>query len=391
VSIRVPRQKIEALFKIVKFDKRQKRWKRKAEASRRLGISRPTIDKILNLYPEGMPLKPKKMTPKYFEDFKLTEIADRIKRFYWNAATNSLSGRGEAVWRTAREASHVLKGKDLIYADEDDYTVFWGTPDNPPHPDFVNPQTNKLEFHKATALRMCMKLSKRGDLADDPKFTTKGLKREAGRKKKWYLSTEHIIRTIAVIKEVDTLILFLLGILFGGRFSALSRIKVSDIDYEAEVIDLYEPKVRRTVEKYLPTKTVLELLRLYIDDFNIKKRLFKWGIYEYNKRLLRASVDAGLPFRMSTHILKHTAITQMSLHGVDIDVISDYVGTEAGTIVQFYRGGGEKKIMAQIRGEEYEFEKWSSYIERLMGYVLERYNYIKPMSVSVDGIKLKRK
>lgn len=80
----------------------------------------------------------------------------------------------------------------------------------------------------------------------------------------------------------------------------------------------------------------------------------------------------------------------MSLHGVDIDVISDYVGTEAGTIVKFYRGGGEKKIMAQIRGTEYKHEKWSVYVERLMGYILERYNYIKPMSVSVNGIKLKR-
>ncbi len=391
MSIRVPRQKVEALFKIVKFDKRQKRWKRKAEAHRRLGISRPTIDKILDLYPDGMPKKPKKMTPKYFEDFKLTDIADLIKRFYWNAGINGLSKRGTQVWRVAREASHVLKGKDLVYADEDDYAVFWGTPDNPPHPNFVNPQTNKLEFHKATALRMCMKLSKKGHIADDPRFSTKSLKREAGRKKKWYLSTEHIILVIAVIKEVDTLLLFLLGILFGGRFSALSRIKVQDIDFEAEVIDLYEPKVRRTVEKYLPTKTVLELLSLYISDFNIKNKLFKWGIAEYNKRLLRASINADLPFTMSTHILKHTAITQMSLHGVDIDVISDYVGTEAGTIVQFYRGGGEKKIMAQIRGKEYEYEKWSVYVERLMGYILERYNRIKPMSVSVDGIKLKKR
>ncbi len=390
MSIRVPRQKVEALFKIIKFDKRKKRWKRKAEASRRLGISRPTIDKILALYPEGMPKKPKKMTPKYFEDFKLTDIADLIKRFYWDVAKQNISQRGEDVWRVAREAFKVLGGKDLIYADEEDYAVFWGTPDQPPHPDFVDPQTNKLDFNRATALRMCMKLSKKGHIADDPRFSTKTLKREAGRKKKWYLSTEQIIMVIAVIKEVDTLLLFLLGILFGGRFSALKRIKVADIDFEAEVIDLYEPKVRRTVEKYLPTKTVLELLRLYIIDFNIKNKLFEWGIEQYNKRLLQASIDADLPFKMSTHILKHTAVTQMSLHGVDIDVISDYVGTEAGTIVQFYRGGGEKKIMAQIRGEEYEFEKWSSYIERLMSYVLERYNYIKPMSVSVDGIKLKR-
>jgi len=35
------------------------------------------------------------------------------------------------------------------------------------------------------------------------------------------------------------------------------------------------------------------------------------------------------------------------------------------------------------------FEPWHKYIERLMGYFLERYNYIKPFSVATDGIKLR--
>ena len=35
------------------------------------------------------------------------------------------------------------------------------------------------------------------------------------------------------------------------------------------------------------------------------------------------------------------------------------------------------------------FEPWHKYIERLMGYFLERYNYIKPFNVATDGIKLR--
>ena len=35
------------------------------------------------------------------------------------------------------------------------------------------------------------------------------------------------------------------------------------------------------------------------------------------------------------------------------------------------------------------FEPWHKHIERLMGYFLERYNYIKPFSVATDGIKLR--
>ncbi len=388
MSIRVSRQKIDALFKMVKF--RKGKWKGKAEASRTLGISRPTIDKILALYPDGVPDKAKKMTPKYYEKFKLTEIAQKIKAFYWDAGLNGLSDRGKNVFRIAREAFNILKGKDPIYFDEDDYKLFWGTPDTQPHPDFVDPQTNKLEYAKGSALKMLMKFSKRGDLHDDPTFSTKGLRREAGKKKQWYLSTENIISVIGVIKEVDTLLLFLLGILFGGRFSALSRIKVGDVDYEAQVLDLFEPKVRKMVEKVLPVRSVADLLKVYVDDFNIKGRLFKWKIGVYNRRLKKAGKDAKLPFEISTHIMKHTAITQMSLHGVDVDVIEEYVGTEARTIKAFYRGGGEKKIRAQIRGEELPYEKWNVYVERLMGYVLERYDYIKPLSEATDGITLKR-
>ena len=393
MSVRISKEKLEALFKIVKFDKRKRRWKNKTEASRLLGISRPTIDKVLGLYPEGMPKKPKKVQPKYYEDFKKTEIAKKIKAYYWDVAEGRMSKRGKTVWRVARKAFKLFQGKDPYYFDEQDYEVFWGTPTTPPYVSFVDKLTGKLAFNNASALRMIMKFSKRGDLANDPRFSTKGLQREAGRKKEWYLSEDQIARVVDAIEEVDTLLLFLLGILFGGRFSALKRLTVGNIDFQAEVVDLYEPKIRKNVEKYLPTKMVIELIALYVNDFNIKakERLFKNTMKVYNNRLKRASEKAELPWEMTTHILKHTAITQMSLHGVDIDVIEDYVRTEARTIKSFYRGGGDKKVKAQIRGEKYEVEKWSDFIERLMPFFVDRYLKIKPLSVKVDGIKLKAK
>ena len=386
MSLRVPREKVEALLKMLKFDKKSGKWKGKTLASIKLGLSRPTIDKVLELYPDGVPDKAKKMIPKYYEDFAETEIAKKIRAYYWDAGLKDLSSRGRTVYGVVREAFKVLKGKDPMFFDEDDYLVFWGTPEKPPHPEFIDPQTNMLEFGKATSLRMCMKLSGKGALTDDLRFSTKGLQREAGQKKKWYLSTEDIIQVAGVIREVDTLLLTLLGILFGGRFSGLSELKVEDIDYEAEVIDLYEPKVKKRIEKLLPTRKVLDLVAMYIEDFKITDKLFKWDIDEFNKRLKLASKEAGLPFEMTTHILKHTAITQMSLHGVDIDVTEDYVGTEARTIKAFYRGGGEKKIRAQIRGEAFEFEPWNKYVERLLPYFEERYSYLKPLCKVVDGI-----
>lgn len=57
----------------------------------------------------------------------------------------------------------------------------------------------------------------------------------------------------------------------------------------------------------------------------------------------------------ASHMLKHTCITQMSLYNVDIDVISDYVGTDPDTIMKFYRGGGREKMRAQILGLERKY------------------------------------
>ena len=109
----------------------------------------------------------------------------------------------------------------------------------------------------------------------------------------------------------------------------------------------------------------------------------------YNNRLKTASIEAGLPEPkyMTSHMLKHTCVTQMSLHGVDIDVISEYVGTDAATLMDFYRGGGREKIKAQILDLPRKQETWKAFILRLHPYFVARYNYLKPFAAKVDGIR----
>lgn len=396
-KIRLTIEQARFLFRRMKFDRKRNKWKRITYAQREFkkqfkrSISRPTIYKLIAMYPQGIREKPKKITPRFYQEFERTEIAEKIKSFYWDAKIKGLSKRGKSVLSTARKGWKARNKRDPMYWSEKDYLFFWGTPTQAPFPEFIDPQTNKISFENASSLRMVMALSKRLDLRDDPRFTTKGLKRKKGRRKKWYLDTEEIVKVINVIMECDTLILFLLGILLGGRFSALRRVKVSDIDRQAKIIDVYEPKVKKTVEKPM-LDSVLSFIWRYIVDFNIKGKMFHWSISVYNDRLRKASKDAGLPQEktITTHMLKHTCITQMSLHGVDIDVISDYTGTEATTILDFYRGGGDKKIRAQVLGLAYEYEPWHKYIPRLLAQFKRRYNYIKAYSKKVDGIRLRR-
>lgn len=390
-EIRISRSKLERLFKILRYNKKSGKWKNKARAARELGISRPTIDKILRQYPEGMPKKPKKTEPVYFQRWAESDTAKKIAALYYKRELKGVSKQGNLVYTVLREAWKARGNKDPLTFDLEDFLFFFGTPTQAPYPPFIDPQTNKIAFNKAVCLRVAMRLGRAKDLVEDPRFTTKGLKREKGRKKHWYLEPEEIIRIVNCIREIDTLVLFYLGILLGGRFSALRRLKVSDIHRQAEFLNLYEPKVKKMVEKDL-FKLSLEFVWQYIIDFDIKGKLFEWQLQDYNNRFKKASEEAGLPKekRMTTHMLKHTCITQMSLHGVDVDVISEYVGTDAGTIMDFYRGGGRKKIRAQILGLKRIQKTWRQFIEEMHPYFVARYKHILPYAHKVDGIKTKR-
>lgn len=386
-------KELEALFKVLRFSKGK--WKRKSEASKMLGISRPTIDKILKRYPTGLPQQPKKTLPKYYEKWEQTEMVRKIKELFTDRATGKMTGQGLHVNGVLREAWRARGQKDPMDFTIEDYLFFFGTHDVRPYPDFVDPLTNKIAFHNAVALRVPMRINKDPEikgLVDDPRFITKGLKREAGRRKHMYLEPHQIIKLVGFINEPDTLILLYLGILMGGRFSAFARLRVDNIHRTAQYLDLYEPKVKKNVEKDL-WEFALNFLWRYIEDYDRKNLLFHYDLDEYNKRLTLAGKEAlpEVTWALTTHVtLKHTCITLMSLHGVSVDVISDYVGTDAKTVIDFYRGGGREKIRTEILGLPTKPPKtWKQLWEELTPYFVQRYDYIKPFATTVDGIKIR--
>ena len=62
----------------IKRGKRKGRWRNISKASRRTGISRPTIYKILGEYPE----KPSKVKPKYVDKVEESEGYKRFAQKY---------------------------------------------------------------------------------------------------------------------------------------------------------------------------------------------------------------------------------------------------------------------------------------------------------------------
>jgi predicted DNA-binding transcriptional regulator AlpA len=65
-------------YQIVSYSKTKKRWQHISEASRRTGISRPTIYALLETYPEP----PSKTRPKYVKTFEQSEGFRLLKLTY---------------------------------------------------------------------------------------------------------------------------------------------------------------------------------------------------------------------------------------------------------------------------------------------------------------------
>lgn len=277
-TLRVKRSDAEKVFQIVKLDpKRQKKhpksphqwFKKKAEASRVTGLSRPTIDKLLDAYPQGISPKAKKVESKAVEEFNQTETARVIKEVYarrfkhveTEAWVSDLKEHGRIIYGVLRDAWKMRGKKEPIHFEVDDFLFFWGTSSQAPPAEFVDPMTGKVSFQKALALRFAMKMNFDPNvkkLVDDPRFTTKGLKRPKGLHKHEYLMPDEIVKVVSNINEPDTLMLDYCGTLMGGRFSALGGVEgrnkgltAKDIYRQQGYVVLHEIKVGESPEKDL--------------------------------------------------------------------------------------------------------------------------------------------
>lgn len=381
--------------------KAPKLWKNK-------NPSRPTIYKALEMFPEA-PARVKRGIPVYVEDFEKSKIVKKIteQEKYIDAETGKLTEHAKRIKRIAFEL-WMWKGQiDPIGFSMNDFKEAWKLDI------FRHKETGRIVFQTASAIRVIMSLSGI-DPKSDAYFETKELKPEIV-KRGWYLETEEIYRMIAGINEPDTLLLFRIGIETGARFSGIVSLKTSEIHYEQNFFSLYEPKVKKPVEKYV-LKGTTDFIRQYVRDFAIIGKLFRSSYGVYLDRLHSAGLRAGL-FRVigsktkkirykgkwkerkvavtegkvtSTHLLKHTFVSQCSLHGFDLESASEMTGTDPDTLRKYYVGVGKKKLKAAVYGI-IDYEAWWLWIPKFDEAYKKRYAEIRDAYLKVDGLKLKAK
>jgi hypothetical protein len=293
---------------------------------------------------------------------------------------------------------------DLLEASLEQWLLVWGKDPKSPnmcHPSVRDPETGLISYGYTTGLRWIMKRShdpqvKNLIIINDARFNTTKLKRTAGAHKQSYLSEEQCFLFPQALPKVDTVMVTYFGMLLGGRSIALLDLTPKSIDFNAHTIDVWESKVQKTVPKPI-FEPETSFIRQYIMDMKIElnQPIFKRTRDQYNAELSAttrffSNTPFPLHWKPTTHTaFKHTCVTQMSLHGVRMDTISDYIGTDPNTLKQFYRGGSEVNVKREIGGLDVaqEAPTWRAYVIKLTHAFAKRYTELTGNKVNLPVVK----
>ena len=218
----------------------------------------------------------------------------------------------------------------------------------------------------------------------------KGTTLPSGGKKGWFLEDEDIIGILGKLEENETLMMLGLGITKGARFSSLVLGKPEQVNWKDLHMTDYEPKITKHVVRTVP-RVMLDLLRRYIKDYQVQAQelLFTHKYSFYINQLQTAGKKAGIEKNVTTHIMKHTFVSQASRHGVSAEVISEQCETELRTLNEYYKAKNPKKVRHELLDEKLDVVSWQKWIEGLIPYFIENYERIKREGSKVDGIRSK--
>lgn len=362
-------------------EKTKSGWKGISEASRKTGLSRPTIYDILKVYPTP----PNKTIPKYVEEWHKTEGYQWFKEKVKGTIAHYVRfiNFGLDCWK-------LLHKKDPISWTLKDFQKLWK------HPTFfdawyLKKGKEQISYEHAISIRkwiVIMALNPKSPAETswcargNPLFSTKGLKRPKGRKKSWYLEEREFIQLINAIDSHPLLVYVRATVEGMGRSSSTELMKPSHLNPTQNTIDMFEPKVSQSETRFFHPSTI-RFIQRYIEDYSIKRDQHLFPSYEWLRDNLKEAGKRGNITKLTdewgaTHILKHTGITQGALHGMPLEVLSEQSGTDPTTLKDFYVGGLVKKLRHHILGVPLDSDElWHDWIKKLNPIWLRRYQEIE--------------
>lgn len=366
------------------------------------GVDRKTVLSRIRDHPNGVKVIERRgESSEKAKAWLETDCYTAIKTFTecWDAKKGEFTEKGKKYEADLKRVWEITK-TDPLDMDLNQWLICWGNPSKSvgtAHPKFTDSMTGRVRFSAAISFRLAMLKSHSPYIKDliigkDGNFTTDKLKRPKGLHKEEFQSAEQIQALPEFIESTEVLMLDYMGVLFGGRFDAMKELIPADIKPEFHKIHFYEGKVDEDVDKPIYEPELSFILR-YITDKRLARnqKLFGKGLSYYNERLTAAGIAMGKKYPqltlkndkdeewfLTTHRgFKHTCISNMGLHGVRRDVISDYVGTDEATIKEFYQGGTDVNIDIEIGGMKDRRAKeptWRAFVFELTKAFAKWYN-----------------
>jgi len=408
--------------------------KNKTDLANYLRISRPTLNKNINIA-HGLTLKreaPTSTEPSWYKQFYATKtmallvthfpnpnitreekakLLTRIEKGDFNARRDLLDPRKSNQIGYIRQAWRLMGSRrEPIEFTTADFYKFFGI-DCEAVPEFQDPETHAVEYGKCVALRWCMRYNiypQSKDLFNDPRFSP--VKRKKGKRKMWYLDESDLSTFITICPDPQLLVTEFYGFMLGARGNTLLRIHYSDIfpkQYQngGGKIHCFETKTQDTsggdVDKPL-LKECIDFLLTYCRDFNIgvkigdnkkpiDQKIFPYNLNDFNHRLSTlckghivkteanevkkdGTVLPGKQLAITSHINKHTCATLMLKHRMELDVVSTYLHTDPKTLMDFYSGASEAKVVNQIFDiDTHNGKSWKDFTLETLTDVKEKY------------------
>jgi len=320
------------------------KWGVKTKICREFGLSRPTLDSLLDLYPTYT----EKKYGEYENFYEIPEIQQFLK----------ISGKSKT--KQLLTCWLVLERKNPMNWDQQDLAILRT------HPNLIDKKTGIINYSLLVTIRKFLRSYKPILYQKEEKnlLYTKGTKRPKGQKRKWFLTPNELNRFISTIDDIEFLAQVVCQVKFGCRHSGFRNFKTQDIDIfprkEGQIIGIahiYETKTKKTWQKWLDEETYT-VLKAYIKKKNKKENelLFKHSLSWYNNQMkiygTRAGIckyrkvkissgryklvyESGIP--MSSHLLRHTFAFTCSINDVSLEETADLGGwDDVNTLKDFY-------------------------------------------------------
>jgi integrase/recombinase XerD len=155
-----------------------------------------------------------------------------------------------------------------------------------------------------------------------------------------YLSEEEMHRLFEAVRDSsrDNAIVHVLA--FAGlRVSELCHLELEDIEFERNILHVRSGKGDKDREVILEDRTRAAIDR-YLADRALagatEHRLFPIGSVTVERIVRRAATAAGIPRRVTPHMLRHTLATALLSRGCDIRYIQKLLGHASVATTQIY-------------------------------------------------------